>query len=297
MNMNDIPQQFAHPFVPEGWQIPTQWDLDMPVVDVHAHVYPDKLASRAVDAVGDFYGYDDMYGGGTPDDLLAQQALAPISHFVVHSVAVTAHSVQSVNTFIAQAASEHPEFIGFGTMHPDCEDMEAEVERALASGIRGFKLHPDTQMVNMDDPRLMEFYEMIAGRVPLVMHTGDYRYDYSSPRRLKRVLKAFPDLVIDAAHLGGWSIYDVGFDVLHEELLGEERLFVDSSSTLLWIGARHMGELVRKWGASRVLFGTDYPMGNPALELSLMISLGLSDDELEQVLYKNAENFTGVKVS
>lgn len=296
MNINDLPSISSQPFVPLDWKYPTEWDLDIPVVDVHAHVYPEKIAAKAVDAVGDFYVYHEMYGGGTPDDLVNQQELAPITKFIIHSVATTPRSVSTINTFLAQAAQEHKQLINFATMHPDCEDIEAEVEQALAQGAKGFKLHPDTQQVNMDDPRLMSFYEVIAGRVPLVMHTGDYRYDYSSPRRLKNVLKAFPDLVIDAAHLGGWSIYDVGFDVLHEELLGEERLFVDSSSTFLWIGQRHMGELINKWGADRVLFGTDYPMGNPALELSLMLGVGLTDDQLEKVLYKNAESFLGMPI-
>ena len=33
----------------------------MAVIDAHAHIYPDKIASRAVDAVGDFYLID-MFG-------------------------------------------------------------------------------------------------------------------------------------------------------------------------------------------------------------------------------------------
>ena len=268
----------------------------MPIIDAHAHIYPEKIASKAVAAVGRFYGVEQsMAGKGSPDDLLAHRA-AGITHFIVHSVATTAHSVPTINSFLAEQAAAHPEFIGFGTMHPEFEDMEGEVERALALGLRGFKLHPDTQQVDMDDPRLMEFYEIIAGRVPLVVHTGDYRHDYSNPRRLVRILKAFPDLVVDAAHLGGWSIYDVGYDVLHEELLGTERLFVDASSAFTWIGRRHMRELVRMWGADRVMYGSDYPMWDPTHELGEMLACGLTDDELERVLWRNAEAFIGMQV-
>ncbi len=268
----------------------------MAVIDAHAHIYPQKIAAKAVAAVGEFYDYDGMFGAGTPEDLLAIGQSSPISHFIVHSVATTAHSVRTINDFIAQQCREHPEFIGFGTMHPDCEDMEAEVEHALEQGLHGFKLHPDTQRVNMDDPRLMEFYQIIAGRVPLVMHTGDYRFHYSSPEHLVRILKAFPDLVVDAAHMGGWSIYDVGYDVLHEDLLRAERLFVDASSSFAWTGRRHMRELINLWGADRVMYGSDYPMWDPAFELNEMLACGLSDDELELVLWRNAEAFAGVKV-
>ena len=267
---------------------------DMPVIDVHAHIYPDKIAAKAVAAVGKFYCYEDMSGEGTPDDLLNLCAGSPITTCIVHSVATTAKSVPSINTFLAEQGRLRPELISFGTMHQDFPDKEAEVERALELGIRGFKLHPDTQEVNMDDPRLMEFYEIIAGRVPLIMHTGDYRYDYSNPKRLVNVMNTFPDLVVNAAHLGGWSIYDIGFDILHERPLAEGRLFVDVSSAFAWVGRRHMRELVRMWGADRVMFGSDYPMWDPQVELNELLCCGLNDDELEQVLHLNAERFVGM---
>lgn len=270
----------------------------MPVVDAHAHIYPHKISSKAVSAVGAFYGIEQsMAGKGTTEDLLSIFRSAGITHAIVHSVATTARSVPTINKFIADECAKHPEFIGFGTMHPECEDMEAEVDYALSLGLHGFKLHPDTQQVNMDDSRLMKFYEIIAGRVPLVVHTGDYRYGYSHPSRLVRILKAFPDLVVNAAHMGGWSIYDIGYDVLHEELLGFERLYVDASSTLSWVGKRHLTELIRMWGADRVLFGSDYPMWNPARELSEIRQCDLTQDEFERVLWRNAEAFCGVRVS
>lgn len=267
----------------------------MPIIDAHAHIYPDKIAAKAVQAVGDFY-ITSMYGEGTPDHLLQSHANCGVTHAIVHSVATTAKSVATINTFLAEQGQKHPEFIAFGTMHPDLEDKEAEVERAIGMGLHGFKLHPDTQKVNMDDPRLMEFYELIAGRVPLTVHTGDYRYGYSSPERLVKVLKAFPDLVVDAAHLAGWSIYDVGYDVLHESLASCDNVYVDASSAFAFVGRRHMRELIRMWGADHVMYGSDYPMWDPAAELENMMHCNLTDDELELVLWRNAERFTGVTV-
>ena len=58
-----------------------------------------------------------------------------------------------------------------------------------------------------------------------------------------------------------------------------------------------MRELINMWGADRVMFGSDYPMWGPANELNEMMHCDLSDDVLEKVLYRNAEVFTGVKVS
>ena len=38
-----------------------------------------------------------------------------------------------------------------------------------------------------------------------------------------------------------------------------------------------------------MLFGSDFPMWDPNDEIEYLLSLGLSDDELAQVFYKNAQ--------
>ena len=264
----------------------------MAVIDAHAHIYPDKIAARAVCAISNFYSIPMENPAGTPEALLAATAGTPITHFIVHSVATTAHAVTSCNDFIAAQCKLHPEFIGFGTMHQDFGDIESEIDRMIELGLHGVKLHPDTQEVNMDDPRLMNLYEIMQARgLPLVVHTGDFRMDYSHPRRLKHILRTFPDLVVDGAHLAGCFVPDIGYDVLHAE-----RLFVDASSTLPFVGARRFGELVRMWGCDRVMFGSDFPMWNPNSEYAVLASAGFTDDEFEKLTVLNAQRFCGVKV-
>lgn len=263
----------------------------MNVIDCHCHIYPEKIAGRAVQSVGDFYLIHMDESEGTGEGLLAACADSPITHYVVHSVAVKASNVQHINDYIASQCAAHPEFIGFATMHQDFEDPEAEIERAISLGLRGLKLHPDTQMVNMDDPRLMRVYEIIEGRLPLIVHTGDYRYDYSHPRRLKNILRTFPNLVVDAAHYGGWSIPEQGYDYLHDE-----NLFIDISSSMQFLGARRSRELIEMWGTERVLFGSDFPMWSPVDEYNTFMSLGFTDDECENMLRHNCERFLGFEV-
>lgn len=263
----------------------------MNVIDCHCHIYPEKIAGRAVQSVGDFYLIHMDESEGTGEGLLAACADSPITHYVVHSVAVKASNVQHINDYIASQCAAHPEFIGFATMHQDFKDPEAEIERAISLGLRGLKLHPDTQMVNMDDPRLMRVYEIIEGRLPLIVHTGDYRYDYSHPRRLKNILRTFPNLVVDAAHYGGWSIPEQGYDYLHDE-----NLFIDISSSMQFLGARRSRELIEMWGTERVLFGSDFPMWSPVDEYNTFMSLGFTDDECENMLWHNCERFLGFEV-
>jgi len=262
----------------------------MKVIDSHAHIYPDKIAERAVENVGAFYGVS-MAGKGSAENLLEVTKESPISHFIVHSVALKPELVRPINDFIDQACRTHSEFIGFATMHQDFEDKEAEINRIIDLGLRGVKIHPDSQKVNMDDPRLMELYEIIEGRLPIIVHTGDYRYDYSHPRRMKKILRTFPDMVVDAAHFGGWSVFDVGV-----EFLLEENCFMDASSSFAFMEKEKAKELINAYGSDRIMYGSDYPMWDPVTELEHMMGLGFSEEILEKLLCKNAESFLGFEV-
>ena len=258
-----------------------------PIVDIHSHVYPDALAAKATQSVGDFYGLT-MAEVGTVAGYLQAQAAAGVSYSVIQSVALKPENVVSINNFLAEAAAAHPSLIGFATMHPDFTDVEAEVERAISLGLRGFKIHPDSQQVNADDPRLMRLYAAIAGRLPLTIHAGDYRWDYSHPRRIRAVLRAFPNLTVNAAHFGGWSLFDLAV-----EFLESEHCFMDLSSAMVWLGQRRTRELIEIYGPERILFGSDYPMMTPAMELQRLAALQLDERSRELILWRNAERFLG----
>ena len=188
-----------------------------PVIDVHCHIYPDAIKEKAVQSVGRFYNIPMDVADGSGEALLAVCAGSHIESQVVHSVALSPHQVTSINDFIAAQCVAHPQFTGFFTLHQDFPNPEAEIERALSLGLVGLKLHPDSQQVNMDDPRIMAILEMAEGRFPVIMHCGDYRYDFSHPRRMQQVLRRFPRLVVDAAHFGGWSIFDLAVEYLENE--------------------------------------------------------------------------------
>lgn len=258
----------------------------MPVIDAHTHIYPDKIACKASRAVGDFYTKQMASPDGSAGALLAICDGSPISHHLVCSVATTPSQVETINDFIAEACRTHPNFIGFAAMHQDFENMEEEIDRAIQLGLKGVKIHPDTQEVNMDDPRLMRLYECIEGRLPIVIHTGDYRYDYSHPRRLKKILHTFPNLVVDAAHFGGWSIFDYAL-----EFLEDENCYIDTSSALEFLGPRRTLELVHAYGVERVMFGSDFPMWNPVNEYNMLSAMDFTQEEFEAITWNNAQRF------
>ena len=254
----------------------------MNIIDFHTHIYPKPVAQKAVQSVSSFYQIK-IDRKGTPEALLADGVRAGIHQFVVHSVAIAPKHVKNINNFIAETCQEHPEFIGFGTLHAEMEDPNTEIERILTLGLHGIKLHPDTQLFNLDDPKAMAIFERLEGRLPVLIHCGDYRYTYSHPARLAKVLDAFPKLTVIAAHFGGWSLQDLAL-----EYLEHRNCYLDTSSSMMYLGNRRSAELIRAYGAERFLFGSDFPMWSPTDELERFLALGLTSAENRLILQDNA---------
>lgn len=259
----------------------------MEIIDFHAHIYPEKIAVNAIKGIRDFYSIK-IDRSGTAEDLIKNGEENGVSRFLVQSVATVPHQVKSINRFIADECERHKNFIGFGTLHPDLENPQEDIEEILSLGLHGVKLHPDTQHFNIDDPKMFPIYDMLQGRLPVLMHCGDYRYTYSHPKRMKRVLENFPKLTVVAAHFGGWSLWDLAL-----EYLLDMNCYVDTSSSIMFLGQKRAKELIRLYGSDRVVFGTDYPMWTAKDSIEEIMSLGLRDDELEKIFSGNAKRIIG----
>ena len=255
-----------------------------PVIDCHCHVYPEKIVEKAVGGIGEFYHIPMCYDGRI-QTLLEKGSKAGITHHLIFSVATKPSQTASINSFIAQTVSENPDkFTGLGTLHPDSEDIEGDVKHILELGLKGIKLHPDFQKFRLDDEKCDKIYKACEGKLPILIHAGDKRYDFSNPNRLIPVLKKYPKLIIIGAHFSGYSVWD---DV-ESSLKGFDNLYVDCSSAMPFISSERAKNLVRFFGADHVIFGTDFPMWDIEDELKRFNALGLSDEEKEKIFYKNA---------
>jgi predicted TIM-barrel fold metal-dependent hydrolase len=259
------------------------------IIDFHTHIYPEKIAAKAVVGIEEFYKIP-MKKDGTVEGLLESGQQCGIGRFVVFSAAAVPVQVPAINDYIASVCREHPQLTGFGTLHPDMEKplLPAEIDRLIGLGLRGIKFHPDMQQFNIDDARMMDVYAALEGRLPIIFHTGDYRYSFSHPSRLARVLDNFPQLCVIAAHFGGWSLFDIAYDYFHQR-----RCYFDVSSSLPFLGLRRSAELIHAYGAERFLFGSDYPMWDPALCLEEFLKLDITESEKDQILCKNAQAILG----
>lgn len=256
------------------------------IFDAHAHIFPDKIASKAVAGIGNFYSNLEMHLDGTADTLVRQGEAAGIGRFLVQSVATTSEQVKSINDFISEQVKKYPDkFVGFAAMHLDFPDTEAELERAASMGLKGIKLHPDFQRFYIDDEKAFRIYRAAEEMgLPILIHMGDSRTEFSKPARLAKILEKFPALDVIAAHFGGWSEWDSA-----AAILGGKRLWTDCSSSLYALSPEHARRLIDAYGTDRVLFGTDYPMWTAKEELERFERIPLTEREREMILHENAE--------
>ncbi len=267
--------------------------MNYPIIDSHCHVYPDKIADKAVEGIGKFYDLS-MYYDGRYSTLVEFGSKIGCKHYVIFSVATTSHQVHSINSFIADTVAQSDGLMtGLGALHPDSENIEDDIAEIISLGLKGIKMHPDFQKFKIDDKKCYKIYEMCQGRLPVLLHTGDSRYDYSNPQRMKKVLEGFPNLTIIGAHFGGWSCWKEAA----ETLSGYKNFYVDCSSSFDWLSADESREIVRMYGADHVLFATDFPMWNHETEYRRFADMNLTDEENRLILYKNAAKLFGIDES
>lgn len=258
--------------------------MDYPIIDSHCHIYPDKIADKAVEGISKFYDLPMRYDGRA-STLINESNKIGVCHNIIFSVATTPHQVASINTFIANCVKEgEGRFTGLGSLHPESEDIIGDVKHIKELGLKGVKLHPDFQKFRIDDEKLFSIYEACSGDLPILLHTGDYRYDYSNPERMARVLEKFPELTVIGAHFGGWSVWEEAAEVLS----GYNNFFVDTSSSFHWLKKDKAKEIIRRYGADKVLFATDFPMWSYENEYSYFESLMLDEAEKTKIFYENA---------
>lgn len=264
----------------------------MKIFDIHCHIYPDALAPRAVANLSRSYDDFPIQNDGTLSTLVSSMDRAGCTRAAVHSVATAARQVDSINRFILESAAAHPgRFIPFATLHPDLPDFDAAMDGIVASGFRGVKLHPEFQNFKVDDDRAVAMFRAIAGRLPVLLHCGDFRCDNSVPERIRVMLDRAPGLQLVCAHLGGWTTWEISFF----ELRGAD-VWVDTSSSLYVLDPPTATAIIRGYGVDRVLYGTDYPVWKPEEEIERFMALPLTDEERQKILWDNHLRLFGDKI-
>lgn len=261
------------------------------IIDFHTHIYPTAIAAKAVASIEDFYEIRTGNKDGTEDALEQISKRAGAVRVVVCSVATHPKQVDSINSYLAQAAARNPRFIPFCTLHPDMSEaaIKAEYARIKELGMKGVKLHPDFQRFAADGKEAEKLLGCLDGALPVLIHSGDKRYRLSNPDRIINAAKRFPYIKLVAAHFGGYSQWEYA-----ENYKDIANAYFDTSSSLAFLSSQRARQIICDLGADRFLFGSDYPMWSAVDELERLQKLELDDDSLDKILYYNAARLLGL---
>jgi uncharacterized protein len=260
------------------------------IIDAHAHVWPDHIASRVLATRPS--GMDPRHDG-TLAGLRRTMDSAGIDWAMTLGVANVPEHVARTNEFIG--AVDRSRFIPFGTVHPALSDDE-NLKHLHNNGIPGVKLHPLFQDVALGDPRVVDLMAALADAgIVVITHAGaggdEAANERGAPHHLRALIDAVPSLKLIACHYGGYHRLDDA-----EESVVGSTAYLETSwpPTVADLDADRVRGLIARHGADRVVFGSDWPMTDPAAEIAAIRALGLSTGDEQAILGGNLARLLGM---
>lgn len=245
----------------------------MRYIDAHAHLGP-------------WFEERDTF---TAEGFVALQERAGIERTVVTSAAALFTELVYGNEWTIQQAERLDHLLVWLVLNPlkPRESFELLDRFKDHPKVVGFKIHPVLHKYPADIKaafRLLERLEPLG--LPVLSH-GENE-SYAAPGRLRRLSKGFPSLTIITAHFGAGQPgqMEEAIDALQDCETGN--LYTDMG-TARAIRTGTIAQMVRAVGADRILFGTDSPLYEPMAFPALLAAADITDEEREQIAYKNAE--------
>lgn len=272
------------------------------IIDFHTHAFPDALAPHAMASMVGNTGSSHATDGSVTA-LKASMAEAGIDLSVILPVATNPMKLTTMNNITL----EHDPSDGllyFGGVHPLAPNWKEELDRLAAGGVKGIKIHPPFQQLDISAPAFLRVLDHAASLgLIVVAHTGPEMAflgtEFSAPAKVAAVLRAVPGMKFVAAHVGGCTT----FEDLMEHYNGLDCYF-DLSSLLPANGplAKYFDVMthedviksVRTLGVERFLFASDTPWFSQEENLALIRSLPFTEAERTAILGGNAKKLLGL---
>ena len=241
------------------------------LIDVHTHIFADKIAAKATEFLTEYYSISVPYKGTLTE--LAQIAIKDqFDAIVCFNAATKPTQVKKANDWIIKhipsQIDEMLKIVRFGCYHVGDKNWKNEIDRLRSAGIKGIKIHPEFQNIDLSDERLYPFFEEIRDDFVVLVHVGDpviSQDNRSTPRKIAKLALKFPRTRFIAAHMGGYLFWD---DAI--EQLRDVNVWVDTSSAMEYITQEKAKELLDAFGVERILLGSDYPMQTPGGAMRLL---------------------------
>lgn len=187
-----------------------------------------------------------------------------------------------------KAAGQEQRLLVGASAHPRAANAIELLERQAAAGARVVKLHPTVQRFYPDAPELMEFYEACE-RLGLIVffHAGragiepESSHRYAMPRHYEAPIAEFPKLPFVLGHSGARDV-----EGMLKMGLGHDNAWFGIHGQ----GVTRLGEMIRRSGGERLLFGTDWPWYHLGATLAKVLIVTEGEPQIrEKILRGNAE--------
>lgn len=261
------------------------------LIDFHMHTFPDIIVKKTMEKLIEVCILP-PHTDGSLKNTLEKMDKWGVDIGVLLNIATKPSQQNTINNSAALIQSRNENIICFGSVHPDAQDLEEEVERIKSLGLKGIKLHPDYQNFFLNDRKADRMYKAIeASGLPLVVHTG---YDpvspdtiHAEPYMIADVLDRFPNLTFIAAHFGSRGMYDG----VEKYLVGRKNLYLDTGLMPYDHGCptEQFERIVRNHGVDKILFASDCPWGSPSDTLEYIEHTSLTSNEKELIYSENAK--------
>jgi predicted TIM-barrel fold metal-dependent hydrolase len=260
------------------------------IIDAHMHVWPDHIADamQSQRPAGMPLRFDGKVSG-----LLRTMDEAGIDKGLALGVGIKPSVVARTNEFIGTVPRDR--LVPMGTVHPELP-VEENLKHLKDNGIVGVKLHPLFQALSLSDPRVRDILAALSEEgMPVISHVGaggdEEASERGAPVALRRLADDLPDLKLIACHYGGYH----RLDEAEEHVVGS-RVTLETSwpPTLAELDKERLVAIIRRHGADRVVFGSDWPMADPGAEIAAIRALGLTTAEEDAILGGNLARIVGI---
>ncbi|MDD5493035.1 MAG: TatD family hydrolase [bacterium] len=254
------------------------------IIDIHTHIFPDHGAAKIIAAL-EAEAKCKAFTDGTRQGLLDSMQRSGVQVCVQVPVATRADQVENINSYAIKVTDHR--IVSFGTLHPKYPHYKKEISRLKASGIKGVKFHPEYQDFFPDDEAMFPVYEELSkARLTAFFHAGRdiaFANVHGTPAHFARLIKAFPNLKLVLAHMGGFQMWE---EVL-EEIIGKD-VYIDTSFCMDYMSRHAFLRLVERHDPDLILFGTDSPWQDQKQELAKLRTLITDDTDLQKIISLNA---------
>lgn len=171
--------------------------------------------------------------------------------------------------------------VGFARLDPRAPDAATLLEEAVeALGMQGLKLHPSSTGCRPSDPPTVALLRAAASLdLPVLFHSGDD--EVSHPAEIGAAAAESPATTVVLGHMGGYRHVGTAIDVAERT----PNCLLETSAMPYPDRIREAAERI---GAARILFGSDAPRCNPAVEREKVRLAGLTAEANRLVLGGNA---------